>query len=75
MVFSGDGGRKEYTAGVGIVIHNSFLQYIEDIEPSDDRLMYITLGGTMPITITVTYMPQSDRSYEEAIRAYETTQQ
>ena len=38
--FSGEGGRKEYTAGVGMIISNKFMQYIEDIEPIDDRLMY-----------------------------------
>ena len=62
---SGEGGRKEYTGGVAIIIHNSYLQYIEDIEPITDRIMYITLRGTLPTTIITTYMPQSDRPYEE----------
>ena len=39
--FSGEGGRDEWTAGVGFVINNKFLQYIQDIEPINDRLIYI----------------------------------
>ena len=65
---SSERGRKEQTHGVGVIIHNSFMQYIEDIELIDDRLMYITLRGTMPTTIIITYMPQSDRPYEEQTR-------
>ena len=42
---SGEGGRKEYTAGVGMVISNKFMQYIEDIVPINDRLMYATIRG------------------------------
>ena len=41
--FSGEEGRSEYTAGVAIVIQNKFIQYVDDIEPIDDRLMYLTL--------------------------------
>ena len=61
--FSGEGGRKEYTGGVAIIVHNSYLQYIEDIEPITDRIMYITLRGTMPTTIITVYMPAADRPY------------
>ena len=68
--FSGEGGRKEYTAGVAIIVENSYLQYIEDIEPISDRLMYITLRGTMPTTIIAAYMSAADRPYEEKSEAY-----
>ena len=70
--FSGEGGNTTtYTPGVGLVMHNSFLQYIEDIEPINDRLMYITLKGTMPCTIICCYMAQSDRPSEEKTACYE----
>ena len=73
--FSGEGGNSNtYTPGVAIIIHNNFLQYIEDIEPISDRLMYITLKGTFPITIISAYMPQSDRPYEEKVANYEKLQ-
>jgi len=59
--FSGEGGREEYTAGVGMVINNNFLKYIEDIEPVNDRLMYATLRGTIESNIICTYMPPAER--------------
>jgi len=68
--FSGEGGREEYTAGVGAVISNKYLKYIEDIEPITDRLMYIILKGTIEITIIIAYMPPADRPQEEKQKAY-----
>ena len=59
--FSGEGGREEYTAGVGMVINNNFLKYVEDIEPVNDRLMYATLRGTIESNIICTYMPPAER--------------
>ena len=69
-----EGGRKDYTGGVAIIVDNSYLQYVEDIEPISDRLMYITLRGTMPTTIITAYMPAADRPYEEKNEAYEKLQ-
>ena len=63
--FSGEGGREEYTAGVGIVINNELIQYLEDAEPITDRLAYITLRGPLNINIAVTYTPTADRPTEE----------
>ena len=45
--------------GVGIVVRNEFCKHILDIEPINERLMYITLDSTMPISIINTYMPTS----------------
>ena len=59
--FSGEGGRKDYTAGVGMVIRNKFMQYIEDIVPINDRLMYLTIRGTIETNIVCTYMPPAER--------------
>ena len=50
--------QSEHTnAGVAIVVNNELLNYIQDIEPISDRLMYVTLGYTMPITLINVYMP------------------
>ena len=60
--FNGEGSREGFTAGVAVVISNSFLQYAQDIEPVSDRLMYVTLGGTINATIIIiTYLPTADR--------------
>ena len=71
---SGEGGRETYTAGVGIVIANNMLQYIEDIEPINDRRMYIVLKGTLQTTFITAYFPQSDRPTEETEHIYEKLQ-
>ena len=68
--FSGEGGREEYTAGVGIVINNKLIQYLEDAEPITDRLAYITLRGPLNINIALTYTPTADRPTEEKEKAY-----
>ena len=72
--FSGEGGRKEYTAGVAIVVHNKFLQYIEDIEPISDRLMYITIRGIIETNIICIYLPPADRPDLEKDIAYNNLQ-
>ena len=54
--FSGN-GENRCNHGVGTVIRNDLAKHIEDIEPIDERLMYITLASTLPINIVVTYMP------------------
>lgn len=71
--FSGEGGRKEYTAGVGLATANKYSQY-RDIEPVTDRLMYLTLGGVVETTLVITYMPPADRPEEEKTEAYEDLQ-
>ena len=45
-----------------------------DIEPINERLMYITLASTLPINIIVTYMPTSIHSTEEKDKAYDNLQ-
>lgn len=32
-------------------------KHIEDIEPISERLMYITIDGTIPINFIIKYMP------------------
>ena len=69
--FSEEGARKEYTAGVGIVISNKYLKYIKDVEPITDRIMYVTLNAAVEINIVVVYMPTADRPQVEKQKAYE----
>lgn len=71
---SGEGGREEYTAGVGIIIANKHIQHIEDIEPIDDRIMYMVLKGVLEVTILVCYCPPADRPSDEKVAHYEKTQ-
>ena len=71
--FSGENGRKEYTAGGGIVMRNDYTKHIEDIEPVDDRLITLTLKSTLKVKNINTYMPQADRPNEEKDKVYQQT--
>ena len=51
-------------AGVAIVICNDLLNYIQEIEPIDDRIMYMTLGHTMPVTFVNVYAPTAEHDTE-----------
>ena len=44
------------------------------MEPVSDRLKYINLRGTIPTTMIIAYMPQSDRPYDPKTEAYGTQQ-
>ena len=65
--FSGEKKQEgtEWSAGVGIVVENKYVQYIEDIEPINDRIIRMTLNGKMPVTILGIYLPQAGRPEEE----------
>ena len=39
--------------------------FLEDIEPIDDRIMTITLSGTLPVTIICNYTPTAKATKEE----------
>ena len=60
---------EKYTAGVGFVINNKCVKYVEDVIPYTDRLMQITLKGTCIINLINLYMPQAGRPeiYKEDI--------
>ena len=53
---------------------NDLAKHIEDIEPINERLMYITIDGTIPINIIVAYMPTSVETSEIKEKAYENLQ-
>ncbi len=44
-----------------MIISNKFMQYIEDTEPINDRLMYATIRGIIECNIICTYMPPAER--------------
>ena len=70
--FSGENKTgREWTAGVAIIVETSYVKYIEDIEPINDRIMHITIRGTMPITLICVYIPQAARTTEEKEEVYE----
>ena len=49
--FSGEKQHQNnYIAGVGIVVKNSILKHLIDIEPVSDRVMWATWRGTINIT-------------------------
>ena len=68
--FSGNGKEKCHH-GVGLVIRSDLAKHIEDIEPINERLMYMTIDGTIPINIIVAYMPTSIENTETKEKAYE----
>jgi exonuclease III len=71
--FSGNGQDKCHH-GVGIVIRKDAAKHIEDIEPSSERLMYITIDGVIPINITVTYVPIAINPIDIKDKTYENLQ-
>jgi exonuclease III len=69
--FSGEQKCREgYTAGVGFVIRNDYLQYVEDIQPINDRICILRLRHAAPITLIGVYIPQAFRPDEEKEAVY-----
>ena len=68
-----DAGRNTTIhAGVGIVIRNELLHYVDDIQPLGERLMSIKLKAIVPVYIFTAYAPTAmaeerdkDRFYKE----------
>ena len=63
--------RRNYAAGVAIVIRNSLMKTVLDIEPKNSRMMVLTLNSTLPITIIGTYMPTADHHNVIKLKYYE----
>ena len=51
--FSGENQQNDstWTAGVGFVIHNDYSKYIEEIIPHTDRIIQLTLKGSLNINL------------------------
>ena len=57
---------KNHThAGVGIVIKNELNNYLEDVDPINDRLISMTFQSKKPISIIATYAFTSNGTEEE----------
>ena len=63
---SGEENGKEGSrhAGVAFIVHNELLNYIKDIEPINDRMIVLTLGYAMEITIINAYAPTAEHEEE-----------
>ena len=59
-----DGKEGSRYAGVAFIVHNELLNYINDIEPINDRIIVLTLGYAMEITIINAYAPTADKEEE-----------
>jgi len=74
--FSGSKRTQDgYTDGAAIAIRKEWIQHIEDIEPINDNIIYITLKGHMPVTIIGVHMPQAGRETADKERAYKIVDQ
>ena len=62
-------------AGVGFVIKNTLLNYVSDMRPISDRVMDMTLGATLPITIISIYAPTAEHPEEEKDLFYKLVQE
>ena len=59
-------------AGVAIVVENTFLNYIQDVQPISDRIMIIKIGHSTPLTLINVYIPNSEHSEDDKRKVYET---
>ena len=59
-------------AGVGIIIKNKLVKYIDNIAPHNDRIISITLKQKLKILGIGVYAPTSEASEEEQLNVYET---
>ena len=71
--FSGNDSNRRHH-GVAFVVKNSLSKHIVDIEPINERLMYLILDSTLPIHFINTYMPTSVENSDIKETAYENLQ-
>ena len=66
MFFFGENQHQRgYVAGVAIVVNNSMMKHLIDIEPVSDRTMWATWQGTKQLTTIHTHIPQAMRNKED----------
>lgn len=58
-------GYKNFSSGVGSVIKNSFMKYVIDINPLDDRIIVLQLNHEPPICMISAYAPTSAADLEK----------
>ena len=61
-----------HCAGVAIIVNNKWINTIIDIQQINERIMYITLNHTIPITIICRYAPTSVATKETKDKYYDT---
>ena len=67
--FSGSRKKEDHTyAGVAIVIKNTWVKFVQDVGPISDRIMWMSLGYTMPFTFINAYVPTAQHSYDEKMQ-------
>jgi len=62
--------QKPFSSGVAFVIRNTFLNYVKEITPVNDRIITLTLYATMPITFISVYAPTADKTTEQKEQFY-----
>ena len=65
----GAAGTRTY-AGVAVVVSNDLVNYIHNIVPINDRLMYVVLGYGMPVTLINVYVPTAEHETETKENLY-----
>ena len=68
--FSGGDTKEHHFAGVAIVIRNKWKNSVEDIQPINERIIYITLSHTIPITIIGAYAPTAEATPDNKDKFY-----
>ena len=61
---------KEH-AGVAILVHNKLWQYLEQVQPSDGRIIAATFGFRTPWHVTCAYAPQAARPEDNKDESYD----
>ena len=62
--------QKPFSSGVAFVVRNTYLNYIKEITPVNDRIIVLTLYATMPITLISAYAPTADKTTEQKEKFY-----
>ena len=63
--FFGGGKYDKTNAGVAIVIDNKWTSAIDEVTPTSDRIMHITLKGPALTTFIAVYMPHAFLEWHE----------
>ena len=69
--FSGGDTKDHHYAGVAIIVKNELQNYIEDIQPINERLMRITLSLAIPVTLIAVYAHTAMEEYETKKKLYD----
>ena len=69
--FSGGDTKQHHFAGVAIIVKNKLINYMEDIQPINERLMTITLNLAIPVTVIAVYAHTAMEDYEIKKKLYD----